>query len=304
MVRAFRPAARAVRVRTADGARAELARRRHRGRVRGHGRRRASCRSTTSSRSTTARTATFTVGDPYRFLPTLGDMDLHLVGEGRHEELYAKLGAHVIEHQGVHGHRVRGLGAERALGLGRRRLQLVGRAAAPDALARLERHLGAVPARRRRGRQLQVRDPHAGGRDPAQGRPGRVRHRAAAADRLGRPRVRSYEWDDADVARAARRRRRSSTQPISIYEVHLGSWRLNPLEGNRSLTYLELADELAAYAKRHGLHPHRAAAGDGAPVQRLVGLPGDGLLRPDAALRHARRASARSSTGCTSTGSA
>ena len=30
-------------------------------------------------------------------------MDLHLVGEGRHEELYAKLGAHVIEHQGVHG---------------------------------------------------------------------------------------------------------------------------------------------------------------------------------------------------------
>ena len=35
---------------------------------------------------------------------------------------------------------------------------------------------------------------------------------------------------------------------MSIYEVHLGSWRLNPLEGNRSLTYLELADELAAYA--------------------------------------------------------
>ena len=31
---------------------------------------------------------------------------------------------------------------------------------------------------------------------------------------------------------------------MSIYEVHLGSWRLNPLEGNRSLTYLELADEL------------------------------------------------------------
>ena len=39
---------------------------------------------------------------------------------------------------------------------------------------------------------------------------------------------------------------------MSIYEVHLGSWRLNPLEGNRSLTYLELADELAAYAKDMG----------------------------------------------------
>ena len=46
---------------------------------------------------------TFTVGDPYRFLPTLGDVDLHLVGEGRHEELYEKLGAHVVEHQGVRG---------------------------------------------------------------------------------------------------------------------------------------------------------------------------------------------------------
>ena len=39
---------------------------------------------------------------------------------------------------------------------------------------------------------------------------------------------------------------------MSVYEVHLGSWRLNPLEGNRSLTYLELADELAAYAKDMG----------------------------------------------------
>ena len=39
---------------------------------------------------------------------------------------------------------------------------------------------------------------------------------------------------------------------MSVYEVHLGSWRLNPLEDNRSLTYLELADELAAYAKDMG----------------------------------------------------
>ena len=58
---------------------------------------------------------------------------------------------------------------------------------------------------------------------------------------------------------------------MSIYEVHLGSWRLNPLEDNRSLTYLELADELAAYAQGHGLHPRRAAAGDGAPVHAARG---------------------------------
>jgi 1,4-alpha-glucan branching enzyme len=40
-------------------------------------------------------TESFPVDDPYRFAPTLGDMDLHLAGEGRHEELYEKLGAHV-----------------------------------------------------------------------------------------------------------------------------------------------------------------------------------------------------------------
>ncbi len=49
--------------------------------------------------------------------------------------------------------------------------------------------------------------------------------------------------------------RKSSDQlarPISIYEVHAGSWRLNPLEGNRSLTYGELADELSAYVRDMG----------------------------------------------------
>ena len=45
----------------------------------------------------------FTLDDPYRFPPTIGDLDLHLMGEGRHEELYEKLGAHVIEHEGVRG---------------------------------------------------------------------------------------------------------------------------------------------------------------------------------------------------------
>src|SRR5207302_4159048 len=40
---------------------------------------------------------TFSLDDPYRFLPTLGELDLHLAGEGRHEELYETPGAHVRE---------------------------------------------------------------------------------------------------------------------------------------------------------------------------------------------------------------
>ena len=46
---------------------------------------------------------TFTLRDPYAFLPTLGEIDLYLAGEGRHEELYEKLGAHVREIDGVTG---------------------------------------------------------------------------------------------------------------------------------------------------------------------------------------------------------
>ena len=76
---------------------------------------------------------------------------------------------------------------------------------------------------------------------------------------------------------------------MSIYEVHLGSWRLNPLEDNRSLTYLELADELAAYVNDMGFTHVELLPVMAHPFTRLVGLPGDRLLRPDAALRLARR---------------
>src|SRR5512144_599902 len=44
-----------------------------------------------------------TLDDPYRFWPTLGPLDLHLYGEGRHEGLWRHLGAHVRTHQGVAG---------------------------------------------------------------------------------------------------------------------------------------------------------------------------------------------------------
>ncbi|MGE5689233.1 MAG: GlgB N-terminal domain-containing protein, partial [Pseudomonadota bacterium] len=47
--------------------------------------------------------STFTVRDPYAFAPTIGEIDIYLAGEGRHEELYEKLGAHVTEVDGVAG---------------------------------------------------------------------------------------------------------------------------------------------------------------------------------------------------------
>ena len=46
---------------------------------------------------------TVTIDDPYRFLPTIGELDQHLLGEGRHEEMWTRLGAHVEEMDGVRG---------------------------------------------------------------------------------------------------------------------------------------------------------------------------------------------------------
>ncbi len=75
---------------------------------------------------------------------------------------------------------------------------------------------------------------------------------------------------------------------MSIYEVHLGSWRLNPLEDNRSLTYLELADELAAYVTDLGFTHVELMPVMAHPFTGSWGYQVTVVLRADAAVRHAR----------------
>ncbi|MEK7378584.1 MAG: 1,4-alpha-glucan branching enzyme, partial [Candidatus Binatota bacterium] len=60
-----------------------------------------------------------------------------------------------------------------------------------------------------------------------------------------------YQWSDEEWM-ARRRSRNALDSPISIYEVHLGSWRRVPEEGNRSLTYREIAPQLAEYVSQTG----------------------------------------------------
>ncbi|RJQ19387.1 MAG: 1,4-alpha-glucan branching protein GlgB [Nitrospiraceae bacterium] len=60
-----------------------------------------------------------------------------------------------------------------------------------------------------------------------------------------------YEWKDREWM-TNRKKANSLTAPLSIYEVHPGSWRRVPEEGNRSLTYRELAHYLADYVKEMG----------------------------------------------------
>jgi 1,4-alpha-glucan branching enzyme len=61
----------------------------------------------------------------------------------------------------------------------------------------------------------------------------------------------SHEWKDADWMKN-RGARHAYGAPLSIYEVHLGSWRHKPEEGDRSLTYAEMAPLLAEHVKKHG----------------------------------------------------
>ncbi|HEX2223035.1 MAG TPA: 1,4-alpha-glucan branching enzyme, partial [Thermoanaerobaculia bacterium] len=61
----------------------------------------------------------------------------------------------------------------------------------------------------------------------------------------------AYEWQDGDWM-AGRAARQKLSAPMSIYEVHLGSWRRVPEDGNRSLTYREAAPLLAEHVRRLG----------------------------------------------------
>jgi 1,4-alpha-glucan branching enzyme len=249
VVRAFRPAARAVRVLTADGCRAEL-RPVHPGGVFEGKLDDAKLPLDYELEVDYGEDGTHTVGDPYRFLPTLGDIDLHLVGEGRHEELYAKLGAHVIEHQGVRGT------AFAVWAPSARSVSVVGDFNSWDGRLHPMRSLGSSGIW-----ELFLPSVYSGAfyKFEILTQQGEIRLKAdpvAFATEVP-PKTASmvyeshHEWDDAEWLER-RRGAEHVNAPVSIYEVHLGSWRLKPLEGNRSLSYLELADELSAYARDMG----------------------------------------------------
>ena len=190
---------------------------------------------------------TFTMRDPYAFAPTLGELDLHLAGEGRHEELYERLGAHPRELDGVAGT------AFAVWAPNARAVSVVGDFNGWDGRLNPMRSLGAsgiwelfVPSvaagdrykyelKGPRGELLPLKaDPYALAAEVP----------PATASRVYRS---GHEWRDDDWLEE-RGAEEPFARPVSIYEVHLESWRRNPREDNRSLTYLELADELADYA--------------------------------------------------------
>jgi 1,4-alpha-glucan branching enzyme len=190
-----------------------------------------------------------TIRDPYCFLPTLGDLDLYLLGQGKHERPYEMFGAHPRNLGGVGG-----VGfvvwAPNARGM-----SVVGDFNAWDGRVHTMRSMGGsgiwelfIPGlgpgerykyevRTADGPMLKT-DPWAESLELP----------PATASIVYRPRHRFQdgEWMSSRAASEPLR------APMSIYEVHLGSWRRVPEDGNRWLTYRELAPALADYVTAMG----------------------------------------------------
>ena len=188
--------------------------------------------------------------DPYRFPPLLGEIDLHLFGEGRHRKLWQHLGAHPREIGGEAGV------AFAVWAPAARRVSVVGDFCGWDGRLFPMRQLGHsgvfelfIPGtapgalykyeiRTPEGQLRLKTDPYAQAMEAPPGTAARV----AAS---------SHVWGD-EAWRQARRGRDPRREPLAAYEVHLGSWARVPDEENRVLTYRELAPRLAAHAKRLG----------------------------------------------------
>src|SRR5712671_5300825 len=183
--------------------------------------------------------------DPYRFPPVLSDFDLYLLGEGTHQRIYDKLGAHPMTLDGVPG-----VGFV-VLAPNARRVSVVGDFNFWDA----RRH----PMRVRGVGYWELFIPHA--------KPGdhykfdiigpHSQHLPLKSDPLAfatemRPKTASIVFAEAKLPppRPAPANINALSAPMSIYEVHLGSWRRKG--HNEWLTYRDLAEQLPSYVRDLG----------------------------------------------------
>jgi 1,4-alpha-glucan branching enzyme len=189
-----------------------------------------------------ANAPSWTADDPYRYSPSIGELDLHLIGEGRHERLWDVLGAHYREHVGVLG-AISGTSftvwAPHA-----RAVRVIGEFNGWNGVQHAMRNMGPTGVW-----ELFVPGVHPGttykfeilGQDGVWVRRADpmaryTEHPPATASVVGET---HYEWQDAAWldARAAHD---PHNGPMSVYELHLGSWR-------PGLGYRELADPLIEY---------------------------------------------------------
>jgi 1,4-alpha-glucan branching enzyme len=194
----------------------------------------------------------FEVFDPYAFPFFLTDFDLHLMNEGRHFDAYEKLGAHLHTVAGVPGTHF-AVWAPAA-----KRVSIVGDMNHWD---------GRVHPMRPRGSsgvwelflpevgegavyKYEIVGPR-GNLLPLKADPYAFRGELRPDNGSVVGNLQSHQWNDAAWI-AHRQQENWLESPVSIYEVHLGSWRRVPEDHNRWLSYRELADQLIPYVKELG----------------------------------------------------
>ena len=191
---------------------------------------------------------THTLDDPYRFLPTLGEMDQHLIGEGRHEQLWQVLGARVHHYDAPTGPAITGTSFA-VWAPGARGVRVKGDFNSWDGREHPMRQLGTSGVW-----ELFVPGVGSGAayKYAVLGADGEWREKAdpmaAFAEVAPATSSRVFEsthtWGD-DAWMAARAERQAVAEPMSVYELHLGSWKRHP--GGGFWSYDELADDLVPY---------------------------------------------------------
>ncbi|HET7399197.1 MAG TPA: 1,4-alpha-glucan branching protein GlgB [Intrasporangium sp.] len=180
--------------------------------------------------------------DPYRFAPTLGELDRHLINEGRHEQLWTVLGSHIRSYTGPLGEVS---GASFALWApNAKAVHVVGDFNGWDRLSHPMRALGTTGiwelflpgAGEGANYQFAIR----GSDDVVRTKSDPMARRTEIPPKVASVVTASrYTWHD-DEWMERRRERNPHVGPMSIYEVHLGSWR-------QGLSYVELAEHLVNY---------------------------------------------------------
>ncbi|MGW3306269.1 1,4-alpha-glucan branching enzyme [Streptomyces sp. NPDC001073] len=183
------------------------------------------------------------VEDAYRFLPALGDLDLHLIGEGRHEELWQALGARTMTHQGVAGTRFT-VWAPDAQGV-----RLAGTFNFWDGTGAPLRSLGATGVWELfmpgigEGELYKFEITRPDGSKTLRADP-MARRTEVPPSTSSIVTASHYTWGDEEWL-AQRPQVPAHEAPFSVYELHLASWR-------PGLTYRQLAEQLPAYIKDLG----------------------------------------------------
>lgn len=207
-------------------------------------------------RTVRADGTTVVENDPYRYLPTIGDMDLYLFGEGRHERLWEAMGAHVRRYDdplggndGTKGERVVGT-AFTVWAPNAHAVQVVGDFNGWDGTCHAMRELGSsgvwelfVPGVEA-GEIYKFHILNAYNNWEMKADPMERSHEVPP--RTGSIVVEStHEWHDGGWMK---RRAESDPHqgPVSIYEVHANSWRKDVHD------YRELADKLVPYVQKLG----------------------------------------------------